>query len=65
LKTNSKIVDAMGLWDYKLWRRGRLQWHYLLAEFHKNEQIDSKVNSGGGGTHRRTDRWSHEPPFHL
>jgi hypothetical protein len=37
-------VEAMTL---KIWLRGHLQWHDLLAEFHENLPTGSKLISGG------------------
>jgi hypothetical protein len=37
----------MKLRNYKMWRRGRLQWHHLPTKFHENPPIGSEVISGG------------------
>jgi hypothetical protein len=48
------MVEGTGL---KVRRRGHLQWHDLLTEFHKNLPIGSKVIRGGHTQiDRRTDR---------
>jgi hypothetical protein len=36
----------------KLWRRGHLQWHDLITEFHKNLPIRSEVQRGDKHTDR-------------
>jgi hypothetical protein len=48
------ILEWLKVRDYKVRRRGHLQWHDLPTEFHKNLPIGLKVI--GGDTHRQTDR---------
>jgi hypothetical protein len=59
----SAILEWLEIQDWKVRRRGCLQWHDLPTEFHKNLPICSKVI----GTHRQTDGqtdwWSHKPHF--
>jgi hypothetical protein len=45
------MLEWLQLRHYKSWRQGHLQRHDLSTEFHKNLQIGSKVDGGGGGKH--------------
>jgi hypothetical protein len=55
----SVILEWLKVRDYRVRRRGHLQWHDLSTEFHKNLPIGSKVIRGD----TQTDWWSHKPHF--
>jgi hypothetical protein len=40
------IFKLLKPWDGKSWRRGHLKWHDLLAEYHEDIPVGSKVISG-------------------
>jgi hypothetical protein len=50
----SAILEWLKVRDWKVWRRGHLQWHDIPTEFHKNLPIGSKVIEGDTQTDGQT-----------